>query len=119
MGRRGIRSRLLISLLLMVGVVLGLALPLANGIIQAKFSAFELGKARDDADRLQLLMTERIDRLRTYAVDYSNWSETANFIRGTSPDYLADNFDPGALVNLGVDPVFVLVRCRATTSQRR
>lgn len=108
MAARGIRSRLLISLLLMAIVVVGVALPLANGLIQAKFSAFELGKARDDADRLQLVLSERIDRLRTHAVDYADWTDTAAYIRGTYPGYLQSNFDPGVLENFDADHVFVL-----------
>jgi diguanylate cyclase (GGDEF)-like protein len=108
MGTRGIRSRLLISLLVMAGVVLGVALPFANNVIESKFSAFELGKARDDADRLELLLSERTGQLRSHAVDYAYWSDAARYIRGDYPEFIAGNFYPSVMSNFNADHVFVV-----------
>ncbi len=108
MAARGIRSRLLASIALMALAVLGIALPIADGVIRSRFAAFELTKADDDADRLQLLLGERMDRLRMHAVDYAEWTAAANYLRGTNPGFVGQNLYADSLRNFEADQVFVL-----------
>ncbi|WP_169742234.1 putative bifunctional diguanylate cyclase/phosphodiesterase [Arenimonas composti] len=94
--------------LLMALVVVGIALPLADAVIGVKFGAFEVGKARDDADRLQLLLSERMERLRAQVVDYAEWVDAVDYMRGADNGFIAENITADGMDNFGVDRVFVL-----------
>ena len=107
MGSGKIRRRLLYSLVLMAGLVVAVSLPLSNRLIDREFSGFIADRAEGEADRLELLMQERIDRLRSHAVDYADWGATVGYIDGGNPGYLADNLYPAVLNNFDTDYVFI------------
>ncbi len=110
MGSGIIRRRLLYSLVLMAGLVVAVSLPLSDRLIDREFGGFIADKADGEADRLELLMQERIDRLRSHAVDYGDWGATVGYVDGRNPGYLAENLYPAVLGNFDVDYVFVADR---------
>lgn len=110
MRMRGIRERLLLSLVLMASVVVAISLPLSNWLIGREFEAFVADKAKGDAHRLELLLLERIDRLRANAIDYGDWGSSVTFIQGDNPTYLDENLYPAVLYNFDVDYVFITDR---------
>lgn len=107
-GALGIRKRLLLGFALMAMAVTGIALPLADRLIDRQFHAYELRQALNEAHRLELLIDERIDRLRSHASDYGDWSTTVAFVNGENPDYVANNLYTDVLVNFDADAVFIV-----------
>lgn len=103
----GVRRQLLISMSLMAVVVVGIAWPLSSWLIDRSFGTFEIGKAEDDADRLQILITQRADRMRTVAVDYARWTEAVDYIQDRNPDFIAENIGSEALINFDADYTFI------------
>ncbi len=107
MFNKGIRRRLLVSFCLMAVAVTCLALPLSDWLIGRNFSAFEIGKGRDDADRLQLLLTQKLEQISANAVDYGNWALAVDYLRSGDPEFIEENFFPDALRNFDADYVFI------------
>jgi len=111
-GTRSIRRQLLISLALTALLVLGAGLPLVDRLIVHQFGAFEIDDGDGEAKRLELLLNERADRMRSHAVDYSDWSTTVGFVEGTEPSYIEDNLYTAVLKNFDADFVFIADRER-------
>ncbi len=104
---RGIRKRLFIGALLLSAAVIGLALPLSVRFMERSFRAFELGKAGDDAARLQLVIAQRTDQMRKTATDYGNWFEAVAYIKHDNPLFIGENLYPDILSNFDFDYVFI------------
>jgi diguanylate cyclase (GGDEF)-like protein len=109
-GTRSIRRRLLYSLVLTAGLVVLVSLPMSNWLIGREFEAFVADKAEGEATRLELLLQERIGRLRANAIDYADWGSTVEFIENRNQDYLDENLYPAVLQNFDADVVFIADR---------
>jgi diguanylate cyclase (GGDEF)-like protein len=109
-GTRSIRRQLLLSLAIMVAVVLIVYVPLADRLIDSRFESFEINEAEDEAWRLELLIQERIDRLRAHAVNYADWGRTADYVRGIGEGYIEENVYSDILMNFDTDAVFIVNR---------
>jgi diguanylate cyclase (GGDEF)-like protein len=107
---RSIRKRMLLSMIAMAIVVIGIAVPATDRLIDGIFSRFEIDEAEDEGYRLELLLSERMRRLRGSAQDYANWAATADYVRGRNPGYVDQNLYTDSLNTFGADYVFVADR---------
>lgn len=107
---RGVRRQLLISLSLMAVVFVGLFLPLADHLISNQFEKFQIDEAQDEARRLERLLLDRVDRLRTSACDYADWGQTVDYVQGKAPAYIEENLSSGGLISLDTDYIFIVDR---------
>jgi diguanylate cyclase (GGDEF)-like protein len=84
--------------------------PFTKSLIDARFEAFEINEAQDEARRLELVLQERIETLRVHAIDYGDWVAAADYIRSDSPDFISENLYSGVLANFDADYAFILDR---------
>jgi hypothetical protein len=62
------------------------------------------------SQQLQRGFATELDDLYSAMGDYAIWNETAEFVRGNRPGYVAQSLNAGALVRLNVDTFLVLDR---------
>jgi diguanylate cyclase (GGDEF)-like protein len=106
----GLRGRLMVGFALMALLLAAAYVPFTKSLIDARFEAFEINEAQDEARRLELVLKERVEALRVHAIDYGDWGATVDYVRTDSPDFIAENVYSGVLTNFDADYAFILDR---------
>lgn len=104
----GIRTRAVLwlaSLAALMSAVLYLA---GSLVLDRNFREFEQTQIAKDSDRVRLAMAAEAERLGAFARDYGNWDRAMEFVTGTNPDFIEENFYPESLSNIGARFVFIV-----------
>lgn len=85
-----------------VGIGLG-----ARYLVGESFDRLEHERAEREGERARRVLNQQHQALTATARDYSYWIDAVQFMTGTRPSFLTDNFDTENLGYLGVSEVVV------------
>ncbi|MBU0936156.1 MAG: diguanylate cyclase [Spirochaetes bacterium] len=101
----GLKASLLIAALLSA-----LGLLQAAGLLLLSLQSYnqiENIASRDDVSRIQNAVQDEKQRLLDVAKEYGAWDDTRNYVLGSYPEYIADNFGDEWLAQLDMDLIAV------------
>lgn len=94
-------------ILIVVGFCAGGAMVGARYIVGESFDRLEQERADREGERARRVLNQQHQALTATARDYSYWSDAVQFVKGTRPSFMKDNFDAENLSYLGVSEVVV------------
>lgn len=75
--------------------------------IVTSFSALELARAEQAGERARRMLRQQLQKLSASNKDYAYWRDTVQFIEGTNPTFLSDNFTAESMRSLGLSGVLL------------
>jgi len=91
MGTISLRTRTLLIVLIMLGVLVCILLLLADSIIERSFRSVEDHTAQEHVQQVANALSDSIAILDRTTHDYAVWDETYAYVLKPSPAYAADN----------------------------
>ena len=76
-------------------------------LVERSYREFENQDGLTNAMRLDGFLALETQRIRQVARDWAYWDETADFLSGRHPNYVAENFDDQTFGNLAIDLVLM------------
>lgn len=76
--------------------------------ISAAFDDLEHEQFRVEGERANRLLNQQLEGLAATSMDYAYWSDTAEYIAGSRPEYFTDNFGTDNMKYLGISSVLIL-----------
>lgn len=94
-------------ILIVVGICAGGAMLGARYIVGESFERLEHERAEREGERARRVLNQQHQALTATARDYSYWIDAVQFVKGTRPSFMTDNFGEENLGFLGVSEVVV------------
>lgn len=94
-------------ILIVVGICAGGAMLGARYIVGESFDRLEHERADQEGERARRVLNQQHQALTATARDYSYWIDAVQFVTGTRPSFMTDNFNSENLGYLGVSEVVV------------
>lgn len=96
-----------VLILIVVAVGAGGAMLGSRYIVGESFERLEHERAEREGERARRVLNQQHQALTATARDYGYWIDAVQFVAGTHPSFLTDNFDAENLGYLGVSEVLV------------
>ncbi|MBS1724094.1 MAG: HAMP domain-containing protein [Armatimonadetes bacterium] len=103
-----IGEKLILALVCVFGLYAALAYGVQGQLILDNFNALERKKAVQDLDRCRQSVDSELRHLETVAKDWSNWTDTYEYIAGKNPKFVEENLNDNALATIKVQGLYVL-----------
>lgn len=103
----GIRTRILISVAVLLAAVALLVLPASIWWLNSGFNQYELHDANRQMSLLEAQLGERMEVTRRNAFDYGHWALAAEYMRNGNQEFLIESFGNENLRTLDHDLVFL------------
>jgi sensor domain CHASE-containing protein len=92
----------------MTMLFLGTYLLIQHFIVVPTFQSLEQQYARDDVDRVETVILDRLDTLERQMFDWSWWDDTYEFVIDANDQYINNNLVDSSFPNLQIDMAYIL-----------
>ena len=76
--------------------------------ISATFSTMEIERAAVEGERASRLLDQQMDGFAATMKDYAYWADTVDFVEGSNPDFLEENFTTDNMKSLRISSALVI-----------
>ncbi|VVS90443.1 EAL domain-containing protein [Desulfoluna spongiiphila] len=98
----GIRQKTILSILIAVGISIGLFYQLAERTIKTRFNALEEHRARSRINYVLRLLNNSLDNLTLLSRDWGSWNDSYAFMNQRAPLFIESNLPPDTYMDTGL-----------------
>jgi PAS domain S-box-containing protein len=98
-----LRPRMVLTAIATMTTLVILLMLVSRSVVLGGFLHQEQDEAREDLQRAENALAVKVDRLNATCRDWSNWTETCDFVTGIYPEYVDINLQNGTFLYLGID----------------
>lgn len=100
-----LRNKVLISISLVWATFLIVTYAASHYLLLHNFLDLENDRANRDLNRVKQALQQNSNTLYTYAADWSHWTDAYNFIKGTNPNFVNNNFKLPTFINSNINVI--------------